>query len=143
MSSVPSPPPRSVVADSNVLLAAVARRAAWRVFENAPDLVIATTEVAIEEVHEHVGEFAERYDLDVDVLHTAIEVLPVERYSEIDYSSHVKEAQRLIEERDPDDVHVVALALMLGIPIWSNDSDFRDLPIEVYTTAKLLKILGA
>jgi hypothetical protein len=56
---VPSPALRSVVADSNVLLAAVARRAAWRVFENAPDLVIATTEVAIEEMHEHAEEFAD------------------------------------------------------------------------------------
>jgi predicted nucleic acid-binding protein len=142
MSSVSSAQVKSVVADSNVLLAAVARRAAWRVFEGAPNLVIATTEVAIEEMHEHVGEFAGRYDLDVDVLHTAIEVLPVERYGETDYLFHVKEARRLIEQRDPDDVHIVALALKLGVPIWSNDGDFRDLPIEVYTTARLLKVLG-
>lgn len=53
---MPSPALRGVVADSNVLLGAVARRAAWRVFEKAPDLVIATTEVAIEEMHEHAEE---------------------------------------------------------------------------------------
>ena len=143
MSSVSLLRVKSVVADSNVLLAAVARRAAWRVFENAPDLLVATTEVAIEEVHEHVEEFADLYNLDADVLHTAIELLPVERYSEADYLAHVEDARRLIEKRDPDDVHIVALALKLGVPIWTNDSDFRDLPIDVYTTAKLLKILGA
>lgn len=68
---MPSPALRSVVADSNVLLAAVARRAAWRVFENAPDLVIATTEVAIEEMHEHAEEFADLYELDIDVFHAS------------------------------------------------------------------------
>lgn len=68
MSSVPSPAVKSAVADSNVLLAAVARRAAWRVFENAPDLIVATTEVAI-----------------VDTIHVAFELLPVERYDETDY----------------------------------------------------------
>ncbi len=83
MSIASSPRPGSVVADSNVLLAAVARRAAWRVFE--ADLIVATTEDAIQETHEHAEEFALRYGLDVDVLHAAIELLPVERYTETDY----------------------------------------------------------
>jgi plasmid stabilization system protein ParE len=77
MSSVPSPAVKSVVADSNVLLAAVARRAAWRVFENAPDLIVATTEMAI-----------------VDTIHVAIELLPVERYAETDYVSQIDLAER-------------------------------------------------
>lgn len=110
--------------------------------EKAPDLIVATTEVAIEEMHEHAGEFADLYKLDVDTLHAAIEALPVERYSETDYISEVKQARKLIAQRDPDDVHIVALALKLGVPIWSNDGDFRDLPIEIHTTARLLKILG-
>ncbi|MFL6246039.1 MAG: hypothetical protein ACJ74H_08450, partial [Thermoanaerobaculia bacterium] len=57
-----SPPLKSVAADSNVLLAAIARRAAWRVFEAAPDLIVVTTEVVITEVHEYLPEFAERYE---------------------------------------------------------------------------------
>jgi len=139
---VPSPPFESVVGDSNVLLSAVVRRAAARVFERAAELIVATTEIAIVEMHDHAEEFADLYGLDVDTMHAAIEVLPVERYSEADYFSHVKHARKLIERRDPDDVHIVALALKLGVPIWSNDNDFRDLPIEVHTTARLLKILG-
>lgn len=136
-----SAPLRSVAADSNVLLAALARRAARRVFD-APDLVIVTTEETIAEVEEYLPVFAVRYQLDIDMMREALEILPIERYSEADYISHVGEARRYLDKRDPDDVALAALALKLGVPIWSNDNDFKELPLEVYPTAKLLKILG-
>ena len=137
-----SRPLRSVAADSNVLLSAVARRAAWRVFEKAPDLVVVTTELVIAEVHEYVPEFAERYGFEVDVLHEAVELLPVERYSESDYITHVQDAKKYLGWRDPDDVHLAALALKLDVPVWSNDHDFTELPLRIYTTAQMLKTLG-
>ncbi len=80
-----SPPLKSVAADSNVLLSAVARRAAWRVFEKCPDLVVVTTEVAIAEVHEYVPEFAARYRIGVELLHEAVELLPLTRFGESEY----------------------------------------------------------
>lgn len=135
-------PLKSVAADSNVLLAAIARRAAWRVFENAPDLVVVTTEIAIAEVHEYLPEFAERYGFDVDLLHEAVDLLPVEIYSEPEYISHVAAATRYLGKRDPDDVHLAALALKLDLPVWSNDKDLTELPLQVFTTAQLLKLLG-
>lgn len=133
--------PGSVAADSNVLLAAVARRVAWRVFA-AADLVVVTTEATLAEVHEHAPVFARRYRLDLDVVEEAIELLPVERYSESDYASHLDEARRFLAWRDPDDIHLAALALKLGVPIWTNDDDLRELPLTIYTTAELVKILG-
>lgn len=72
----------------------------------------------------------------------ALAVLPIERYAEGDYLSHVAEARRYLADRDPDDVALAALALKLAVPIWSNDNDFKELPLELYPTAKLLKILG-
>ena len=135
-------PLRSVAADSNVLLSAIVRRAAWRIFDKVPDLVIVTTEFNMTEVHEYVPEFAERYGFEADVLHEAVELLPVERYSESDYISHVAEAARYLGRRDPDDVHLAALALKLNIPVWSNDRDLTELPLRVFTTAQLLKVLG-
>lgn len=99
-----SPLLRSVAADSNVLLAALASRAARRVFDSAPDLVIVTTEETIAEVEEYLPEFAARYELDLDMLRETLAVLPLERYSERDYITHLVEARRYLEERDPDDV---------------------------------------
>ncbi|MGZ5441502.1 MAG: PIN domain-containing protein [Thermoanaerobaculia bacterium] len=120
----------------------MAGRAARRVFEKASDLVVVTTELVIAEVHEYVPEFAERYGLDVDFLHEEVDVLPLERYSESDYLTHVKEATKYLGQRDPDDVHLAALALKLDVPVWSNDRDLTELPLRIYTTAQLLKLLG-
>jgi predicted nucleic acid-binding protein len=58
------------------------------------------------------------------------------------YRKFLSEAARLIGKRDPDDVELLALALALGIPIWSNDRDFEVAGVECYTTARLLKKLG-
>lgn len=135
-------PLRSVAADSNVLLGALARKAARRVFDNAPDLVVVTTEETIAEVEEYMPVFAARYQIDIDLMREALEILPIERYSESEYITHVPEARRYLDKRDPDDVALAALALKLGVPIWSNDNDFKELPLDVYPTAKLLKILG-
>ena len=140
--SVTSLPSRSVAADSNVLLAALARRAAWRVFESASELVVVTTEHTIAEVEEYLPEFAGRYGFDVETLRDALAVLPIVRYGEANYRSHIDEARRYLAERDPDDVALAALALKLDVPIWSNDNDFKVLPIDVYPTARLLKLLG-
>ena len=49
--------------------------------------------------------------------------------------------QSFLKDRDPDDIHLAALALKEDIPIWSNDRDFEKISIPVYTTAQLLKIL--
>jgi predicted nucleic acid-binding protein len=108
----------------------------------ARGLVIVTTEHTIAEIEEYLPVFAARYNLDVEVLREALEILPVERYSERDYHSHLAEAHRYLGERDPDDVPLAALALKLQVPVWSNDNDFTELPLDVYPTARFLKMLG-
>ena len=49
---------------------------------------------------------------------------------------------RRLRGRDTDDSDVLALALHLDAPVWSNDHDFDGTGIEVHTTARLLKRLG-
>jgi predicted nucleic acid-binding protein len=59
-----------------------------------------------------------------------------------EYEHQVPEAKRRIAKRDPDDVDVLALALDLNVPVWSNDNDFEGAGVEWQTTAELLKALG-
>jgi len=139
---VTSPSIKSVAADANVLLAVVAERAAARVFTERPDILVVTTRVTIGEVRWHLSEFAGRYELDVDQLHKTFDDLPVMRYGLPQYSSHLAEARRYLQHRDPRDVGLAALALKFNIPIWSNDNDFRELPLPLYTIAQLLRALG-
>jgi predicted nucleic acid-binding protein len=131
----------SIAADSNVLLAAVTYRAASRVFR-VPGLVVVTTDFMMAEVYEYAPLFAKRYKVDMAAVDDSIVKLPVVRFGEAEYRSHLEEAHRYLGHRDPDDVALAALALKLDIPIWSNDNDFRELPLPLYTTAQLLRALG-
>jgi hypothetical protein len=65
---------------------------------------------------------------------------PVTIVEEAVYASARPRAHKLIGQRDPDDVDVLALVLHLGLPLWSNDNDFEETGIEWYTTAELLRI---
>jgi predicted nucleic acid-binding protein len=73
----------------------------------------------------------------------ALTLLPIQVYSETDYAAQLPAAHRLLATRDEDDVALAALALMLDVPIWSNDRDYENFPTGVFTTAALLKILGS
>ena len=70
-------------------------------------------------------------------------MLPLTVYPERFYRDRLAEASRLIARRDPDDVHLLGLALKLGVPVWSNDRDLQGLPVEALTTAQLLKRLAS
>jgi predicted nucleic acid-binding protein len=133
---------RSVAADSNVLLSAAVGHAARRIFERAPRLLVVTTEANLAEVQEYLPSMSKAYGLDLLEVQEALSALPLRLYSVSWYRSRIPEARRYLQNRDPDDVALAALALKLQIPIWSNDRDFEGLPVEIYPTAKLLNALG-
>ena len=79
--------------------------------------------------------------LPLDVLDFLLELLPLTSYAASTYRRTVPEAARLIGRRDPDDVAPLALALHLNLPIWTNDRDFEQTGVALYTTAQLLAVL--
>ena len=136
-----SPPPRSVAADANVLLSAAVGGAAARVFSDT-DLDVVTTEEVLAEVREHLGALAEKVGLAPEEAGKYLGALPIRAYPEAVYKARMSEARRHMADRDPDDAGLAALALHLEIPVWSNDKDFQAVPVELFPTAKLLKVLG-
>lgn len=132
----------SVAADANVLLSALIGKAALRVFLRSPVTVV-TTAFNVSEVEEYLPLLAVRYGMIPEVLEAQLQLLPLTVYQERFYRDRLADASRLIAGRDPDDIHLVALALKLGIPVWSNDRDLQGLEIEVLTTAQLLKRLAS
>lgn len=64
--------------------------------------------------------------------------MPIEWKPAGEYGQFRAEAERRIGGRDPDDWPTVALALTLELPVWSQDKDFEDAGIEVFTTGDLL-----
>jgi predicted nucleic acid-binding protein len=131
-----------LVADANVLLSAVTGGRAALVL-GRPDLAeILTTASALSELQAYVEPLARRLRLPLDTVLLAVATLPVAVVEPNEYEASVDEARRRMGRRDVDDVEILALALHLDAPVWSNDSDFEIAGVEWYTTARLLKRLG-
>ncbi len=136
-----SNPLKRLAADANVILSAIAGKAALRVFLEE-DIEIVTTQYNIEEVREYLGVIAEKYSLSEEVLESQLRLLPLKEYPSSFYKDFIQKATEKLAGRDNDDIELLALSMKLDVPVWSNDRDFTDSGVEVYTTAKLLKILN-
>src|SRR5262245_38998190 len=112
-----------LVADANVLLAAVLGGRAGNVLKHPHVQEVLTAEAAFAEVQEYAVLLARQRGLPVDTLVLAVAALPVSVVERTLYASALPRAHKLIARRDPDDVDVLALALHLGLPVWSNDND--------------------
>lgn len=128
-----------LVADANVLLSAViGGRAALALRHDDLEQVF-TPAAAYDEVLEYLPSLAKKKRLELDTLLLAFAALPVTVMEVSMYEAKLPTARRRIGKSDPDEL---ALALTLGLPIWSNDNDFEDAGIKWHTTADLLKMLG-
>lgn len=67
--------------------------------------------------------------------------MPIEWRPAADYDHRRRDAEQRIAARDPDDWPTVALALTLGLPVWSQDKDLTVAGVDVYTTGDLLDAL--
>ena len=64
--------------------------------------------------------------------------MPLDWKPAADYDDRRQEAEQRIAARDPDDWPTVALALKLGLPVWSQDKDLTTAGLDVFTTGELL-----
>jgi predicted nucleic acid-binding protein len=58
------------------------------------------------------------------------------------YSDYEIAARLRISPRDPDDWPIVATALLLGCPIWTEDQDFFGSGVATWTTGTVEVYLG-
>jgi predicted nucleic acid-binding protein len=128
--------------DANVLLSALIGGRARLILQHPQIQQLLTTESTMSEVEEYSIPLAKKRRLRPDILLLAVAALPVVVVARPEYAKSLSEAGRRISHRDPDDAELLALALHFRIPIWSNDRDFEDASIQVFTTEALLKRLG-
>ena len=124
-----------------ILMSAATGGAAARVFRE-PTISIVTTDYNMVEAKERVTVLIDRYHLDPDDVADALAALPLRLYRWGEYESHMVEARSLMEAKDPKDVALLALALKLGIDVWSQDPHYDDLTVKRLTTGQILKSLG-
>jgi predicted nucleic acid-binding protein len=119
----------------------VAGRAARRVFEGDFDVEVVTTDATLAEVEEYLPKIADKYGLAEAQLTRVLAELSLVVYGATAYEEKRRDATDRIGSRDPDDVALLALALVLSCPVWTNDRDFEHAGVPTYTTAQLLKTL--
>jgi predicted nucleic acid-binding protein len=130
-----------IAADANVLLSAVLGGRANLILQHPEVEEAVTAEETLDEVQEYALGLARKKRLHEDLVLLAVATLPVTVIERKIYASGIAEAARRIGQRDPDDIPILALALTLNVPLWSNDKDFKDVGVEWYTTETLLRRL--
>jgi len=125
--------------DANAILSALIGGKSRLVFAKK-DIEFLTTGNILNEVLEYIPKLSAKKKLSLFLMENAAALLPIRVVPEQEYEIKLQEAYSLIGDRDPDDVPLLAMALSIGCPIWSNDNDLLDLRPEVtiYTTAEML-----
>lgn len=131
----------NLAVDANPIISALLGGAASRVFWSSQIKQFTTAAYTIDEVKHYLPRLAAKAGVDEKILLLSLQLLPIKIRSKTFYAGKIMEAKMQIAERDPKDVDLLALALKLGIPIWSNDRDFQTTQVTVYTTAQLLTLL--
>lgn len=130
-----------LVVDANPMIAALLEGRALAYLERTSHECVAPQRTLFE-VEKYIPEIARKSAKPEQLVFDAFQSLPVIAYQASLYDEQFARADQLIGQRDPKDVDVLALALTLAAPIWSNDRDFQGLKeVQVYTTEELWKLL--
>ena len=131
---------RAIVLDANILIRAVlGKRVRNLLIENASVIKFFAPDVAYADAGKHLPYLLEKRgvgrDTGLNVL-GAIEsiVRPVDREL---YSGLQAQALQRIATRDVDDWPVIACAMAIGCPIWTEDTDFFGSGIAIWTTDRI------
>jgi len=130
-----------LVADANTLLSAVLGGRAKLIVEHPKVEEVLTAAPTFGEVEEYVPVLARKKRIPTELLLLTLAALPVTVIDTPRYSSSLARARKLIGSRDPDDIDILALALHLRLPLWSNDRDFEGTGVQLLTTEALLRQL--
>ena len=132
--------PRTIVLDANVLMRAVLGRRVDRLLQRfASQVTFLAPDVAFDDVHEHLASVLTQRG-EPRALQPALEKLArlrlaVRVVDPSEYEVMKPAALARICPRDPDDWPILACALALKCPIWTEDRDFFGTGVATWTTA--------
>jgi predicted nucleic acid-binding protein len=131
---------KGLVLDANILLRAVFGIRVRQILETYEDgAAFYSPDVCFAEAERYIPNVAKRRKLDSRLAQSILEHLSrvVEPVDKSLYEGHEKLARERIERRDARDWPVVAVALLLGIPVWTEDQDFFGSGVSTWTTDRV------
>jgi len=129
-----------IALDTNILIRAVLGERVPNLLEKySPICSFLTPATCYDELNHHLPKILQKRNLSLEPFLNAIAKLTkvVAPLSEEIYSEYKFDAQRRIEERDIKDWTIVALALSLNCPIWTEDQDFFGIGIATWNTRNI------
>ena len=130
-----------LVVDANIFISALIGGKAAELLFN-PNFDLLTTERTTWEVKKYIPKLAEYIEETSAHLLYLFELVPVRACQSKEYESSLSVAQRLIGDRDPCDIDILALTLETGVPLWSNDADFEKIDeITSYKTEDIMELV--
>src|SRR5512146_595445 len=136
---------KGLVLDANILLRAVFGKRVPEILQKYGDEArFYAPDVCFDDAEKYISAISQRRRLDCDL---AISVLRqvariVERVDRSLYDEHEDVARQRMRTRDIEDWPVVAAALLLNLPVWTEDQDFFGSGVATWTTYRVTLYLG-
>lgn len=131
---------KALVIDANILIRAVlGRRVRDLLFTHAATVRFYAPDVAYADARRYLPELLAKRGLDVTVAMEVLDRLEAIVHS-VDaelYNTAKTEALRRIESRDGDDWPVLACAMILDCPVWTEDADFFGTGVATWTSDRV------
>lgn len=131
---------KALVLDANILIRAVLGQRLRRILEvHADDISFFLPETAYAEAEEHLATLVVKRAGDVSkallalkAMAALVTIVGVDLYRDFE-----AEARKRLGARDPEDWPVLAAALALGCPIWTEDTDFFGCGVATWTSGSI------
>lgn len=131
---------KALVLDANILIRAVLGKRVRHILEShAESISFFIPETAYAEAEEHLAALViQRGGDPVIALRLLRAMAALGTVAGLDlYADFEAEARKRLAARDPDDWPVLATALALGCPIWTEDTDFFGCGVATWTSASI------
>jgi predicted nucleic acid-binding protein len=131
---------KGLVLDANILIRAVFGQRVRQILEAYEDVAgFYSPDVCFQDAGKYIPDLSERRGFDPAVGLSVLDqigrmVEPVDRSLYEDYENLARER---VLTRDPEDWPIVAVALLLDFPIWTEDQDFFGSGVATWTTDRV------
>jgi predicted nucleic acid-binding protein len=135
---------KAIVLDANILIRAVlGQRARQLLLEHAATVKFFSPDVAYADARKYLPALLQKRGVNSAVALTVLDTLEsVVRPLEFDlYAGLQQQALQRIAMRDADDWPVLACAMMLGCPVWTEDADFFGTGVATWTSDRVALFL--
>lgn len=131
---------KAIVLDANILIRAVlGRRVRELILENAATVKFFAPTVAYDDARKYLPALLAKRGISGGAALAVLDCLEsvVQSVDEELYSAMRQQAMLRISVRDIDDWPILACAMSLGCPVWTEDADFFGTGVPIWTTDRV------